>query len=68
VIESIHNFESLPVNIMTESSKRMHVSDEVLCEFLQDNEYSDISETQCSGNSDMNVSALMMKMSLTVVT
>jgi hypothetical protein len=34
----------------------MHVSDEdVLCELLEENEYSDISESECSSDSDINV-------------
>jgi hypothetical protein len=39
VTETCPEFESLPANIMAETSKRMHISDEVLC-VLQDNELS----------------------------
>jgi hypothetical protein len=41
---------------MAGPSKKMHVSDdEVLCELLKKNECSDISESECSSDSDMNV-------------
>jgi hypothetical protein len=33
----------------------MRVSDEVLCEMLQENEYSDISESEYSNDSEINV-------------
>jgi hypothetical protein len=34
---------------------KMHVSDEVSCELLQKNEYSNISESEYCENSDINV-------------
>jgi hypothetical protein len=36
-------------------SKKMRVSDEVLYELLQENEYSDISESEYSSDSEINV-------------
>jgi hypothetical protein len=43
---------------MAGPSKRMHVSDEVvLCELLENNKCSDISESECN-HSDMNMNIL----------
>jgi hypothetical protein len=50
VIESWSEFESWLVNIMVRPVKRMHVSDELMCELLQ--ECSDTSDSEISG--DMN--------------
>jgi hypothetical protein len=45
---------------MVEPCKRMHVSDEdELCELLQDNKRSDISETECIGDSGIKFSYLI---------
>jgi hypothetical protein len=44
---------------MADPSKMMHVSDkEVFHELLQENEYSDIFESECSSNSERNVKIL----------
>jgi hypothetical protein len=43
---------------MAGPSKKMRVSDEMLCELLQENEYNDISESECSSDSDINVKIL----------
>jgi hypothetical protein len=41
---------------MAGPSKKVRVSDEeVFCELLQENEYSDISENECSSDSEINV-------------
>jgi hypothetical protein len=51
---------------MAAPSKKTHVSDEVLYELLRKNEYSDISGSEYSSDSEIN--ALMMKkMSVTTV-
>jgi hypothetical protein len=40
---------------MADPSKKMRVSDEVLYEHLLENEYSDISESEYSSDSEINV-------------
>jgi hypothetical protein len=43
------------VNIVAGPNKEMHVNDEeVLYELLQENEYSDISEIECSSDSEID--------------
>jgi hypothetical protein len=43
---------------MAGPSKKMHVSDEVFYELLQENEYSGISESEYSSDSEVNVKIL----------
>jgi hypothetical protein len=58
LIDICRGFELLRVNFMVGPSKKMGVSDEVLYELLQENEYSYISESEFSSDSKINVKML----------
>jgi hypothetical protein len=56
LLDSCPEFEFLQVNIMAGPSKKMCMSDEeVLHVLLQENEYSDISESEYDSDSEINV-------------
>jgi hypothetical protein len=55
VLDSRPGFEFLLVNIVAGPSKKMHVSDIGAMWILQENECSDISESECSSDSEINV-------------
>jgi hypothetical protein len=59
LLDGCPGFKFLQVNIVAGPSKKMHVSDaEMLYELLQENKYSDISESVYSGDSEINVNIL----------
>jgi hypothetical protein len=58
LLDSCPGFEFLQVNIMAGVSKMIHMINEVLYVMLQENEYSDISGSKYSSDSEINVKIL----------
>jgi hypothetical protein len=58
MLDSCPGFEFLRVNIMAGPSKKMRGSDKVLYELLQEDECSNVSESEYSRGSEINVKIL----------
>jgi hypothetical protein len=55
LLDNCPGFECFQVNIVADHSNKICVSYEVLYELLQENEYSDILESEYSNDSNINV-------------
>lgn len=55
MLDNCSGFDCFQVNIVAAHSNKIHVSDEMLYELLQENEYSDILESEYSSDSKINV-------------